>query len=92
MFFIQSELDNQTRSQGPTREVDEWMLICQHGWDLQPSSIDPNSDVDWTSSSHLYSNLNEIPSFISTHRQSVLQVSYTPTVNPNLLQGKQLLV
>ena len=73
------------------------MLICQHGQDLQPSSTDPNSNVDWTSSSHLYSNLNEISSFISTHRRSVLQVSYTPTVNPNLLQGnllqgKQLLV
>lgn len=67
------------------------MYICQHSHDLQPST-DPSENVDWTSASRLYANLHEMPSFISTHRQSALHASHTINVDPNLLQGKQLLV
>ena len=67
------------------------MYICQHTHDLQPST-DPSENDDWTSGSRLYSNLHEIPSYISTHRQSALHASNTSNVDPNLLVGKQLLV
>jgi len=39
-----------------------------------------------------YTNLHEVLSFISTQRQSPLHVSNAFNVDPNLLQGKQLLV
>jgi len=67
------------------------MYICQHTSDLQPST-DPNENVDWTTTSHLYTNLHELPSFISTHRQSVIQPTNASNVDPSMLQGKQLLV
>ena len=39
---------------------------------------------------HIY--IQEIPSFIATHRQSAFQIGFTSTADPTLLQGKQLLV
>ena len=45
------------------------MIICQHTTDLQPHT-DINDGVDWTNSSRQYNNLGDIPSFISSRRQS----------------------
>ena len=89
-YFIQTQLNNQSKNQ-PVRELQEWMYICQHSHDLQPAT-DPNENVDWTSASRLYTNLHEMPSFISTHKQLVLHTNNTHNVDPNLLQEKQLLV
>ena len=68
------------------------MLLCQHQIDLQPH-IDPHENVDWTRASQFYSNLAEIPSFVSSHRQSGNNVaSSISSVDPQLLQGRQLQV
>lgn len=85
-----TQLNNRSENQ-PVRELQEWMYICQHSHDLQPAT-DPSENVDWTSASRLYTNLHEMPSFISTHRRLILHTNNTHNVNPNLLQGKQLFV
>ena len=65
------------------------MIICQRRADLQPlTNIQEN--VDWTSSSRLYSNLAEIPTFISSHRQSTRHQEVNCSADPSQLQGKQL--
>ena len=67
------------------------MIICQRRADLQPlTNIQEN--VDWTSSSRLYSNLAEIPTFISSHRQSIRHQEVNCSADPSQLQGKQLQV
>ena len=52
------------------------MYIYQHSHDLQPAT-DQNENVDCTSASHLCTNLHEMPSFISTHKQLQLLVYNT---------------
>ena len=67
------------------------MLLCHHLTTLQPVT-DFYENVDWTNSAQFYGNLGEIPSFISTQRQSFTQQPYNSIANPALLQGKQLQV
>ena len=86
-MYGQSE--RQLTNQPPIREVEEWMLVCQHHSNLQPIS-DPQENVDWTSASQLYSNLAEFPSFISHHRQSFTRPSFTSNAAPRMLQQNQL--
>ena len=64
-------------------------MICQRSSDLQPLIQD---NVDWTNSSWLYSNLAEIPSFISSRRQSAVHQLVNSSADPRQLQGKQLQV
>ena len=65
------------------------MLICQRNSDLQPN-MNSNEDYNWASSSSVYPNLEELPSFIARQRQTATQRIFTTTANPQYLQGKQL--
>lgn len=67
------------------------MVLCQHGSELQ-LLVDVQDNVDWTRVSQFYSNLGEIPLFISSHRQAALSQPVSNNVDPTKLQGKQLLV
>ena len=87
--ILQGQSERLLTNQPPIREVEEWMLVCQHHSNLQPIS-DPQENVDWTSASQLYSNLAEFPSFISHHRQSFTRPSFTSNAAPRMLQQKQL--
>ena len=63
-------------------------MIYQRRADLQPlTNIEENVDC-----SRLYSNLAEIPSFISSHRQSAMHQEVNCSADPSQLQGKQLQV
>lgn len=92
LIIIQEQLDNEDRNQQPPRgqyTTEEWMLICQHNLDVQPVT-DPQENHDWTRASQSYSNLAEVPSFISSHQGSTIQRTATHNVDARLLQGKQL--
>jgi len=66
-------------------------MICQRTSHLQPIT-DIQENIDWTNSSRLYSNLAEIPSFISSHRQSSVHHVVSNSADPTKLQGKTLQV
>ena len=83
-FFLFQE---PTRTR-PVRATEEWMLICQRNADLQPEFN--SDDGNWSESSNMYSNLEELPTFLSRHRQTAAPRTYTTTADPQLLQGKQL--
>lgn len=68
------------------------MIICQNNVDLLQPPNDLQDNVDWTRASQLYSNLSEIPSFISSHRQSGVHRLVNCNANPRHLQGKKLYV
>ena len=65
------------------------MLICQSNADLQPST-ESQDDADWSAGSQAYPNVEEMPTFISRHRESAGQQSFTTSADPRNLQGKQL--
>ena len=65
------------------------MLICQSSADLQPSTESPE-DADWTTEAQAYSNVEEMPTFISRHREAAGQQSFTTSADPQHLQSKQL--
>lgn len=65
------------------------MLICQRNADLQQDTSS-QSDIDWPQAARSYPNLEEMPSFITRHRQSAAQATFTTTADPQQLQGKQL--
>jgi len=65
------------------------MVICQHHHELQPL-VDIQDNVDWTSSSQFYDNLAEMPSFISSHRQTAVLTPLNTNADSTTLQGKQL--
>ena len=65
------------------------MLICQRNADPQPE-FNSNDGCNWSESSDMYS-LEELPTFLSRHRQTAAPRTYTTTADPQLLQGKQLL-
>ena len=54
--------------------------------------METQEDIEWTSSTQSYPNIDEAPSFISQHRQAAGQHVFTTTANPANLQGKQLQV
>ena len=68
------------------RSTEEWMLICHRNAEFQ-SNCD---DYDWSASSSAYPNLDELPSFLTRHRQEAPLRTFTTTANPCHLQGKQL--
>ena len=65
------------------------MLICRNNADLQPSTNSPEN-VDWTTAAQEYPNVEEMPTFISRHRESTAQHTFTTSADPERLQGKQL--
>ena len=75
--------------QPPSRQLEEWMMICQRGTDLHPVT-DVQENVDWTSSSRLYTNIAQIPSFISSNRQLATHQLLNNNADPAQLQAKQL--
>jgi len=52
------------------------MLVCQRNADLQPN-IEADQEVDWTRAAQAYTNIEEMPSFISRQRQSAAQCAFT---------------
>ena len=56
---------------------------------LQPE-FNSDDGCNWSESSNMYSNLEELPTFLSRHRQTAAPRTYTTTADPQLLQGKQL--
>ena len=91
---LSSLLQEQTEqhySQPPTRAVEEWMLVCQRNADLQPN-IESEQEVDWTRAARAYTNIEEMPSFISRQRATAGQRAFTTSADPRQLQGKQLQV
>jgi len=86
---MQEQINTQVIIQPPSRQLKEWMMICQRSSDLQPLT-DIQENVDWTSSSRLYSNLAQILSFISSHRQSTVHRLLYNSADPSQLQTKQL--
>ena len=67
------------------------MLVCQCNSDLQPN-IESEQEVDWTRAAQAYTNIEEMPSFISRQRESAAQHAFTTSADPRQLQGKQLQV
>ena len=65
------------------------MLVCQHNADLLPN-IESDKEVEWTHAAQAYTNIEEMPSFISRQRQSAAQRAFTTIADPQRLQGKQL--
>ena len=70
-------------------EAEEWMLICRHNPNYQ-STVDCDDDHVWSASSTAYTNLDELPTFIATQRQSAQERQFTTTADPANLQGIQL--
>lgn len=71
-------------------ETEEWvLLICQRTVDYH-STVCCDSDFNWSSSSMLYSNLHEMPTFVTRCCKSAQERAFTTTADPNNLQGKQL--
>lgn len=71
------------------REMEEWMLICQHNADHH-TIVDCDGDHDWSTSNTVYTNIDELPTFITRHHQATQQHRFTTTADPSKLQGKQL--
>ena len=95
VLFPQTQPDNESQTQHTQQHTrEEWMLICEHNVHLEPSIVDPYENFDWTEAARMYSNLDEVPSFISSHRGSstFTQLTSSSTVNPGCLQGKQLAI
>ena len=53
--------------------TDEWMLVCRAYSMLEPQ-IDVQKEHDWNAAAQRYPNLLEAPSFISHHRDTVIQL------------------
>ena len=67
------------------------MLICQQNADFQPST-ETQHDLDWTQAAQPYPNIEEAASFIACQQQSAREHTFSTSVNPLNLQGKQLQV
>ena len=76
------------------RNVEEWMLICQHRAQLGNSVNNSMIDVDWCEAGRAYPNLEEAPTFITRSRESTASTEYSSSISydHNLLQGEQLQV
>ncbi len=67
------------------------MLICERVADLQPTStLQADSDFDWTAVAQSYPNLEEMPTFVARNRQDVQQRTFTTSASPDNLDGRQL--
>jgi len=64
------------------------MLICQNIADLHPST-ESQEDFTFSTASQAYTNVEEMPTFISRHCESATLHSFMTFADPHLLQGKQ---
>ena len=65
------------------------MLICHRSADYS-NSPDCDDDQDWSASSTVYPNLQELPTFITRQRHLAQEHPFTTTADPHHQQGKQL--
>ena len=88
MTIAVRQMKTQQESSG-SRNVEEWMLICQHRAQLGDEETS-TADVDWLEAARRYPNLDEAPTFITrskdthTPRQDAVNLP-----NPAFLQGNQ---
>ena len=64
--------------------------MCQSNSDLQPNLDTEN--LDWTTAAQSYTNIEEMPTFISRQRQTAAEHVFTTSACPQNLQGTQLKV
>ena len=91
LVSLSQEQTETHHSQPATRAVEEWMLVYQRNAELH-RNIEPEHEVDWMHAAQAYTNIKEIPSFISWQRKSAAQRAFTTSADPRQLQGKQLQV
>ena len=65
------------------------MLICQRNADHH-TTVDCDGNHNWSASNTAYTNIDELPTFITRHCQATQQHQFTTTADPNKLQGRQL--
>ena len=65
------------------------MLICRCNANYQ-TTVDCDDSHVWSDSSTTYPNLDELPTFFATQRQSAQERQFTTTADPGNLEGKQL--
>ena len=82
-FFIQESTTN------AHRDVEEWMQVCQYNV-AYSSNADCDNNHNWSNSSIIYGNIEELPTFITRSRQTNHQHQFSTTADPSTLQGKQL--
>ena len=68
--------------------MEEWMLVCQLNANLEPNTV--LQEVDWTHTAQMYPDLEEMPTFITRHRESAAERSFSTTAEPQRLRGRQL--
>ena len=56
--------------------------MCQRNADLQPNT-ESEQEVDWTHAAQAYTNIEEMPSFISRQRVSAGQRAFTTSADHN---------
>ena len=66
------------------REMEEWMVICQRNADHH-TIVDCDGDHDWSTSNTVYTNIDDLPTFITRHRQATQQHRFTTTADPSKL-------
>ena len=64
------------------------MLICLCNTELQLDT-DSQHEFDWTQAAGAYSNLDDMPSFLSQQQQLAAHHTFTTSTDPHKLQGKQ---
>lgn len=64
--------------------------MCQRNANYYNADYAGDDDYNWSTSSTAYSNVDEMPSFITRQRQSAHERPFTTTADPSNLQGKQL--
>ena len=84
----EDDSDNETQNNIHHLHTEEWMLLCR-AYPTLESQIDLQ-EHDWNPAAQRYPNLPQVPSFISHHRDSVIQHSIN-IADINKLQEKQLL-
>ena len=72
-----------------TRQIEEWMILCEQHNQLEVHDVGHNSQVDWAEAARAYPNLAEAPTFIIRSKESAILTSGIFT-DPQLLQGTQL--
>ena len=65
------------------------MLICHRNADHH-TTVSCDDDHDWSASTTAYTNIDELPTFITRHRQAAQQHQFTTAADPCKLQGRQL--
>ena len=83
-----NEGDNDPQNDILHQNTEEWMPLCR-ACPMLESYTDIQEGHDWNATAQRYPNLSELPSFISCHRDTVIQQS-SNIADVNKLDGKQL--